>query len=606
MIAAWQEYVQAPPAALQRPVAIERTAGAVTGARALITGTGAARLRWDGERRPPVVVLDFGKEVGGYPVFRVRDFRGRTALRSSYAETLAGLNADGDYAGRQRLTRVQVQPVRRRGRLRSDQVEGGQRYVRLTLTRPGRVDLTQAGVVFSGFRGTADRLRGTFLSSDRRLNEIWYAGVYTVNLDQVPGNPPVLIDGGKRDRKIWSGDLLTAAPTVYYALDPRYVRGSLQALAGADQIPLPGKCLADGADCRFYSATYSMAFVIALREYLRYTGDRAFVKAMLPAVFAQLDYDAGKVGPDQLYVVRRSTGRNWNLESTRGELSYVNSVYVAALTSAAELSDAFGLDSGPLRAQAAAVRGAVNRRLWNEALSAYDVSTGLRGPIAQDANLMAILSGIAPAERAARVLATLEPALATPFGPRNVSEPVPEGFREIVSPYMAGLHLMAEFGAGRDAEALALMRTEWGWMLDHDPGATTWEKIRVDGKLRHSASAAHAWSTGATAALSRFVLGAAPVQEGWRTWAVAPHPGDVAWAEGRVPTRRGDLRVRWRRTRTGFRMRVAAPAGTSGSVAVPLLGADRAVSRDGLPVTGTRLGDYAVLPAQSGAHTYAW
>lgn len=606
MIGAWDAYVQAPPKPLQRPVGIVRTAGDVINPEALVTGEGVARLRHRAGGDRPVVVLDFGKEVGGYPVFTVSGFKRRTALRSSYSETLTGLGRDGDYAGRRRLERVQIQPVTRRGRFLSEQIEGGQRYVRVTLTRPGRVDLSGAGIVFSGFRGTPERLRGTFESSDRLLNEIWYAGVYTVNLNQVPGEVPVLIDGGKRDRKIWAGDLLTSAPTVYYALDPRYVRGSLQALADSGQVPLPGKCLPDGSNCRFYSAAYSLAWVIALREYLRFTGDRAFVRSQLPNVFRQLDHSSRRVGPNGLFVVRPGGGRTWNLESLLGEVTYVNGVYAAALVSGAELSQAFGLDGSSLRARAAAVKAAVNAQLWNEGLGAYDVSTTLRGPVAQDANLMAILSGIAPPERVAGILGVLETALATPFGPRNVSEPVPEGFRPIVSPFMGGLHLWAEFAAGRDAQALALMRAQWGWMFANDPGGTAWEKIRVDGKLRRRASGAHAWSTGATSALSRYVLGAAPATGGWRTWTVAPHPGDVAWAEGRVPTRRGDLRVSWRRSASGFRLRVTAPPRTSGTVSIPLYGSDRALTRDGVRVRAERLGDYAVLKDQSGSHTYAW
>ncbi len=606
MIAAWPEYVQAPPTALQRPVAIVRTVGDVTGAQALVTGDGVARLRYRSGQPAPVVVLDFGKEVGGYPTFTVRSVRGHTSLRSSYSETLTGLYPDGDYAGRDRLTRVQVQPVSQPGELTSGLVEGGERYVRVTLSRPGRVELSRAGLVFSGFRGTAKRLRGWFRSSDRQLNRIWYAGVYTVNLNQVPGKTPVLIDGGKRDRKVWSGDLLTSAPTVYYALDPDYVRGSLQTLGGAGKLPLPGKCLPDGRDCQFYSAIYSMDFVIALRDYLRYTGDRTFVRSMLPTVFAELDRDAQKVGPDGLYAVGPKGGRTWNLESFSGELTTVNSVYHQALLDGAELAEAVGLDARSLRVRAAFVSAAVNARLWDETKGVYDVSTTLRDPIAQDANLMAILSGVAPPERTARVLPALETALATPFGPRNVSSPIPKEFHQIVSPYMAGFQLQAEFEAGRDGPALDLMRTEWGWMLDHDPGATLWEKIRVDGKLRHSSSAAHAWSSGATSALSRYVLGAAPVRAGWRTWAVKPHPGDVGWAEGSVPTPRGALGVRWDGDATGFRLKVSAPRGTSGTVSIPLRGRDRALTRDGVPVTAVRDGDYAVLARQSGTHVYTW
>ena len=80
MIAAWQEYVQAPATPLQRPAAIVRTRGDVTGARALVTGDGVARLRWRRDDPAPVVVLDFGKEVGGYPVYTVRDAHRQTAL----------------------------------------------------------------------------------------------------------------------------------------------------------------------------------------------------------------------------------------------------------------------------------------------------------------------------------------------------------------------------------------------------------------------------------------------------------------------------------------------------------------------------------------------
>ena len=72
---------------------------------------------------------------------------------------------------------------------------------------------------------------GHFLSSDSQLNRIWYAGVYTLNLNQVTGANPVIIDGAKRDRKIWSGDLLTSAPSVFYSLPTKYVRGSLAVLA---------------------------------------------------------------------------------------------------------------------------------------------------------------------------------------------------------------------------------------------------------------------------------------------------------------------------------------------------------------------------------------
>ncbi|GGO22346.1 hypothetical protein [Micromonospora parathelypteridis] len=53
---------------------------------------------------------------------------------------------------------------------------------------------------------------------------MWYAGAYTAQLDMVPTgvascfNVPVIFDGAKRDRAIWSGDLLISDPVAQLSL----------------------------------------------------------------------------------------------------------------------------------------------------------------------------------------------------------------------------------------------------------------------------------------------------------------------------------------------------------------------------------------------------
>jgi hypothetical protein len=69
------------------------------------------------------------------------------------------------------------------------------------------------------------------------------------------------------------------------------------------------------------------------------------------------------------------------------------------------------------------------------------------------------------------------------------------------------------------------------------------------------------------------VLGPTPVDPGYTTWQVKPHPGTIAWAQGQVPTARGSLVVRWAQDTTGqFHLQVVAPAGTGGEVWVPTTG----------------------------------
>jgi alpha-L-rhamnosidase len=46
-------------------------------------------------------------------------------------------------------------------------------------------------------------------------------------------------------------------------------------------------------------------------------------------------------------------------------------------------------------------------------------------------------------------------------------------------------------------------------------------------------------------------------------------PGDLSWAEGRVPTPYGPIAVRWQKSPQGLRLEINVPNGTSGSVGLP-------------------------------------
>jgi hypothetical protein len=620
--AGWRHYVAAPAQRVVSPVRVLGAHGDVENAGALTGGRGVATLRYRKGGPKPAVVLDFGREVGGFPVFGVRHHTHGAVLRSVYSETLRALSPLGDYAGEERLTRVQDFALGSAGAVRSRRLEGGLRYMRITLTEPGTITLGDAGIVFSSpLLGRT--LRGSFESSDELLNRIWYAGVYTVSLNQVvpglrqaPGQlaeRPVLIDGAKRDRKIWSGDLITAGPTVYYALDPRYIRWSLRLLM-ATKIPRPGPfpgfCFPNTRGshigCAFYSSAYSLAVVVALADYYRYTGDLKFVFQQWPAVVRQMEWAASKVH-NGLFTVTENNGATWNLELFPGKLTAVNAVYYESLLAAAELSDALGQQSAPTyRTRAEQLRTAVHGQLWNGQRGVFDMSTTQRGFTAQDANVLPIVSGLTTRAQRASILAQLPHALGSRYGALNVEPPFPPGFRPVVSPYMGGLQVRADFEAGRTAAALRLLRTEWGYMLDHGPGGTTWERIPMHGHLTRKSSAAHAWSTGATSALSRYVLGPAPTAPGWRTWRVQPHIGDIGWARGAVPTPHGRIRVEWDQRGPQVRLVVRAPRATAGSVWVPLQGRARPVTRDGRRVATHRRGDYAVLDGQRGRHVYSW
>ena len=392
--------------------------------------------------------------------------------------------------------------------------------------------------------------------------------------------------------------------------------------------PLPGACSPnpsfDSNACVTWSASYSVAVIPALYHYYLYTGDLGFVRDHWQAVVRQMQWDAQQVDANGLFSVNSNDADDWNLESPTGEVTYVNALYVEALNSAAKLASALGdsADAKQWMRTASAVTNAVNRRLWNPKTGVYDASDQLRGVVVQDANVIAILSGIASPQRARGIVSVLQRALATPFGPA-VATADATGYIRDISPYMGSFNVLADFAAGDEAGALALIRQEWGFMTSHDPGGVDWERIEpngipagTSGSLMIADSSAHAWSTGPTAALSEFVLGAAPATPGYSRWTIAPHPGDLKWAQGSIPTPHGSITIRWRRNaRRSFLLTMSTPSRTSGTVTIPLLDRNGTIARHGKivwshrravnGVRAHRTGDAVAIVQPGGRTTYA-
>jgi hypothetical protein len=184
----------------------------------------------------------------------------------------------------------------------------------------------------------------------------------------------------------------------------------------------------------------------------------------------------------------------------------------------------------------------------------------------QAASLLAI-SGLLPADEAAKI----------------VIDGGPEKFTSFMGYYM--IEALAQ--AGKYDEALNLISTYWGRMLDL--GATSfWEDfnyndaknasridelpspdkfdIHADGGaycyvgLRHSFC--HGWASGPTAWLSQHVLGIEPLEPGFSKVKIEPHLGSLEWAEGTLPTPKGIIEVRHEQQPDGtIRSKVKLPRG---------------------------------------------
>jgi hypothetical protein len=100
-------------------------------------------------------------------------------------------------------------------------------------------------------------------------------------------------------------------------------------------------------------------------------------------------------------------------------------------------------------------------------------------------------------------------------------------------------------------------------MVKRGPG-TMWETIGPYGGPPSDQHPSYdsGWSSGGAPALTEYVLGVEPTSPGFATFTVRPHPNDLKWAQGDVPTPHGPIHVKWRSVRGAVLVRVSAPAGT--------------------------------------------
>jgi len=516
------------------PTRVVWTSGAVNAPEHLLTDdphTCLLRPAKDGETTS--LLLDFGRELHGGVRFEAPtiDPKGSARVRVRFGESVAEAmgTPDQDHA-------IHDQELLLAWMGHTEFGNTGFRFVRIDLLEKERtVTLDQVRAVHIT---RPLEYRGSFKCNDERLNRIWDVGAYTVHLcmqDHV-------WDGIKRDRLVWIGDLhpeLRVITTVFG--EQAIVPESLD--VQRDRTPLPGWMNGIGS--------YSLWWVICHRDWYRHYGRRDYLAAQRPYLLGLLAQIRAAVEPSG----REKLGGHRFLEwPTSRDATAINAglqaLVVLALEAGAELCDVLGEKAAATAAREAGARARAHRREPSPS---------------KQANALAVLAGMADARETNRTLLARDPH---------------SGLSTFYGYYI----LEARARAGDHRGCLDLIRTYWGGMLDR--GATTfWEGFELEwlsgsGRideltpqgsrdlhadhgdysyvgLRHSLC--HGWAAGPTAWLSEHVLGVAPAAPGFEKITLAPHLGDLTFAEGTVPTPHGLLRVRHERRGSGVKTEVDAP-----------------------------------------------
>ena len=468
------------------------------------------------------VLLDFGKEIqGGIQITRAMygshdPVRFRLVLGESVSEALSDVTEKGSTATNDHAVRDFEISVPWLGA--AEYGNSGFRFARLDYLGDDEQTALVAVRAISKYRDIP--YLGSFHCSDKRLDDIWQTGAYTVHLNM----QEYLWDGIKRDRLVWIGDMHPEVMTVGTVFgNHEVVRKSLDYVRdGTPEGWMNGIC------------SYSLWWIIIHHHLYQWYGDMDYLKEQKAYLVRLLENVMKNVeGSKEAYADGRFI--DWPSNDKPDVIhAGLQALTVRALEAGSEMCGWLGDETMKVKCG--------------------DVAKSMRTYVPDNKN-----------NSQAAALLAIQDMLDAGKASEIILENGPEKFTSFMGYYL--LEALAK--GGRYAEAMDLISKYWGKMLDL--GATTfWEDfnyadaenaarideivpedkfdIHADGGawcyvgLRHSFC--HGWASGPTTWLSRHVLGIEPVGVGFKQVRIEPHLGDLQWAEGTLPTPYGVISVR--------------------------------------------------------------
>ncbi|KAJ3739349.1 glycoside hydrolase family 78 protein [Lentinula detonsa] len=634
----WDRFNFAPSSRSFVPKSVYTTAGEVTGAENLLGNTSStegATINGNGS----YLVLDFAQEVGGRLSFQIDSTTSSFGISLSFTESamfISPMRSDDScsVSPAHDLDGVlYVSPFLISNGTFTQTVgdqRGGFRF--LTIVSNNDAPVTISNLTLNAtFMPQLDDLSaytGYFYAQDNGfhdldfLTKLWYGGAYTVQMNTIDSHEArqqpcpvpsgwannatggsvagtILVDGAKRDRNVWPGDMGISTHTeLVSTFDLESSKNSLLVMFST-QDPATGALQYSGPPINAVgSDTYICWSLIGTHSVYLYTGDLDFVEQVWANYTYALAFLQSQVDETGLMNVPTSFANDWGRANGQGRNVAANALLYETLITAAELAVALGNTSlaEAYATNASSIKTAFNILLWDEAAGLFkdnDVST--LHP--QDGNSLAVLFNLTNNVSQIQAVSQGLTQFWTDIGPLS-----PE-LNDTIIPFVGGFELQTHFIAGQGERALDLLHREWGYMLytNLSVQSTMLEGFTANGSLGYRAAAgynfdysytshAHGWSTGPTFSLIFYLLGLTVTSPQGATWSVAPVLSGLTAAEGGFETGLGWFGVNWTLTddNATFTLMIDTPSGTDGIVTLPSAG-DVSVDGEGMTANGTQL-----------------
>ena len=278
-------------------------------------------------------------------------------------------------------------------------LRGGFRYLTLFLTSAGSVTLSGVAIEFSPDpeRAIPDQYPNYFYSNDDVLNKTWYAGAYTTQMNIIANNqfrqppPPasnwnngvavngagatLIIDGAKRDRNVWPGDMGISLATAYVGLfDTNAAKDSLVSMYQNQQSS--GELNWSGPPWNITSAsdTYHMWTLYGTYLAYLYSGDKAWLDSVWSGYQLGMTYITNEIAASSGLLDVVGTADWGPRYDMGGENIEANSILYAVLNGGVILATVEGDTASATKygTLASTLKTAVNSTLWDSSVGAFE------------------------------------------------------------------------------------------------------------------------------------------------------------------------------------------------------------------------------------------
>lgn len=364
--------------------------------------------------------------------------------------------------------------------------------------------------------------KGAMACSDETLTRIWYHAAYTLRLCM----NDFILDGMKRDRLPWAGDLIVSLlSNAFVFADKNIVAKTLTVLgrAGISESHING------------FADYSLLWIICHDFYQLYFGDYGFLRREWSRIKQSMDIIIGSC-KDSGFLPAEQDNIFIDWVTSFDKTIPLQIIYWKALGCASALAKRMNISS--LAESWFNLQERVKEMIldiyWNQS------GSGILPP--RHACILAAAWGFPLPDKEYIAQALMGDTIMPPTG----------------TPYMKIFECLAFSRLGRSCESLQKMQQYWGGMIDC--GATTfWEAYEPSETINavssfynrpFGRSMCHAWGAGPCHFIPEALFQIRPTSDGWKTWeCCCPSvPKMIDFMYLTIPTPYGDIELELTKT----------------------------------------------------------